>query len=344
MGQRRRATSADVAREAGVSRATVSYVLNDTPGQKIPDQTREKVLDAARRLAYSPSPAARALRRGGSDVVLGVMGMTPIGTVLGYLLNSLTGKLSAEGLTFVLHLHGPGDQHLSEVRQALSPAGVVVIGELPEADVDDLERSATTGVVHLTATAAGASVPAPPGTLPVRAVLDFAGRRAAQLQAEHLVHAGHSVLAFAGYDDPAVQMATLGRLREQGVRDVCARHGLPEPLGGVVGTDLEGSTAVVRGWADAGVTGVCAYNDETALAVVSAAEDAGLKVPGDLAVIGMDDIPSARSARPPLTTVGFDTDALAVHVRALVRAGLGQGPVPDPADQPFARVKVRGST
>ena len=63
MRNRRRATSADVAREAGVSRATVSYVLNDTPNQKIPEQTREKVLEAARKLAYSPSTAARALRR-----------------------------------------------------------------------------------------------------------------------------------------------------------------------------------------------------------------------------------------------------------------------------------------
>lgn len=343
MRNRRRATSADVAREAGVSRATVSYVLNDTPNQKIPEQTREKVMEAARRLAYSPSTAARALRRGRSDVVLGVMATTPIGVVLGFVLNSLTQKLSAEGLTFVLHLHGSGDQPIADVRQAISPAGVVVIGDLPAQDLADLETAAT-GVVRVDSTPDGRSVAAPPGVLPVRAVLDVVGRRAAWEQAEFLVGAGHRVLAFARYDHPAVQLGRLAEIREAGVRDVCARHGLPAPLGGVVGSDLDASTAVVRGWADAGVTAVCAYNDETALAVMSAADDAGLDVPGDLAVIGIDDIPSARSARPPLTTVRLDTDLLATHVTALLQAGMGTGPVPELTQESFSKVVVRAST
>ena len=67
---RRRPTSADVARLAAVSRATVSYVLNDTPHQSIPEATRRRVLDAAAELGYTPSAAARALRSGRSDIVL----------------------------------------------------------------------------------------------------------------------------------------------------------------------------------------------------------------------------------------------------------------------------------
>src|SRR4051794_28173 len=66
----KRATAADVARAAGVSRTTVSYVLNDTPHQQIPEATRHRVLEAAERLSYSPSAAARALVRGRSDVIL----------------------------------------------------------------------------------------------------------------------------------------------------------------------------------------------------------------------------------------------------------------------------------
>lgn len=57
-----RVTSADVAREAGVSRATVSYVLNDRPGRSIPEATRERVRTAAARLDYVPDQRARALR------------------------------------------------------------------------------------------------------------------------------------------------------------------------------------------------------------------------------------------------------------------------------------------
>ena len=58
----RRVTSADVARQAGVSRATVSYVLNAAPGQTISAETRERVLHVAAMLGYAPSAAARTLR------------------------------------------------------------------------------------------------------------------------------------------------------------------------------------------------------------------------------------------------------------------------------------------
>src|SRR4051794_41190218 len=78
-GRTRRITSADVAREAGVSRTTVSYVLNETPHQKIPDATRQRVLDAVARLEYAPSAAARALQSGRSDVVLCLLPDWPIG-------------------------------------------------------------------------------------------------------------------------------------------------------------------------------------------------------------------------------------------------------------------------
>jgi DNA-binding LacI/PurR family transcriptional regulator len=66
----KRVTSADVARAAGVSRTTVSFVLNGRPGWSIPDETRNRVLDAARELRYRPRAAARALAAGRSDIVL----------------------------------------------------------------------------------------------------------------------------------------------------------------------------------------------------------------------------------------------------------------------------------
>ena len=58
---KRRPTSSDVAREAGLSRATVGYVLNDVPHQSIPEPTRRRVLEAAAKLGYRPSAAARSL-------------------------------------------------------------------------------------------------------------------------------------------------------------------------------------------------------------------------------------------------------------------------------------------
>src|SRR3954447_11730402 len=87
---RRRVTATDVAREAGVSQATVSYVLNDTPGQTIPEQTRQRVRAAMDRLAYTPHAAARALRRGHSDTVLFVLPDWPLGASLVAVIEGLT--------------------------------------------------------------------------------------------------------------------------------------------------------------------------------------------------------------------------------------------------------------
>lgn len=65
-----RVRSVDVAREAGVSQATVSYVLNNDPRQSIPEETRARVLEVARKLGYQPYAPARMLRSGKSKLVL----------------------------------------------------------------------------------------------------------------------------------------------------------------------------------------------------------------------------------------------------------------------------------
>src|SRR4029453_11576589 len=73
-----RVTSMDVARRAGVSRSTVSYVLNGVTNQKIPASTRARGLQAAADLGYAPSLAAQALRRGTSRSILLVLPDAPI--------------------------------------------------------------------------------------------------------------------------------------------------------------------------------------------------------------------------------------------------------------------------
>ena len=69
----RKVTAKDVAREAGVSATTVSYVLNNRAHQSIPERTRRRVLTAAEKLGYAPSAAARALATGRSNLVLGLV-------------------------------------------------------------------------------------------------------------------------------------------------------------------------------------------------------------------------------------------------------------------------------
>src|SRR3954454_24687443 len=99
----RRPTAADVARRAGVSRATVSYVLNDTPHQAIPSQTRERVRAAAADLGYSPSAAARTLITGRSEVALLLPPDRPIGPASA---PTETAKLQAAGIQLSVALFG----------------------------------------------------------------------------------------------------------------------------------------------------------------------------------------------------------------------------------------------
>ena len=89
--------------------------------------------------------------------------------------------------------------------------------------------------------------------------------------------------------------------------------------------------------------GVCAYNDEVALAVLAGVRLLGLHAPADLAVIGVDDIPSARLAAPALTTVTTDQAAMATHLAASVVSAMGGRPGPAVRTADLVRVVSRDS-
>ncbi|MBO9553399.1 MAG: LacI family DNA-binding transcriptional regulator [Cellulomonas sp.] len=313
-GHPRRVTSADVAREAGVSRTTVSYVLNETPHQKIPDATRQRVLHAVERLGYAPSATARALQSGRSDVVLCLLPDWPIGPAMGQLLETLSTSLAAEGLTLYAHPRAAG-RPVSEVWRSLGPAAVVLWDELDDREVAAM-RAAGIAVTVALLSPTGAH----------KGELLVPQQRIGRVQTEHLAATGHRRLGYAYPDDPRVTGFAEPRL--DGVRTACADLRLDVPVVQTVAMTVEAAVEAVRSWADAGVTGVCAYNDDVALAVLAGARAAGVTVPGDLAVIGVDDIPAAPFASPPLTTVDSDQGAIAQYIAALVTRQLSGKPLP----------------
>src|ERR1700733_7888937 len=99
-----RITSVDVAREAGVSQSTVSFVLNNTRGQTIPEETRRRVLDAAKKLDYRPRASARSLAAGRSAVVLLALPELPISATLSRFIEQLAAALAEHSLSLVTHL------------------------------------------------------------------------------------------------------------------------------------------------------------------------------------------------------------------------------------------------
>jgi DNA-binding LacI/PurR family transcriptional regulator len=109
--------------------------------------------------------------------------------------------------------------------------------------------------------------------------------------------------------------------------------------------DVDAAAEVVRVWRSAPepVTAVAAYNDEVALAVLAGVRAEGLRVPEDVAVIGVDDVPAARLASPALTTVWQAIDAQATSLAASVMAALDGTDEPPRPDDVF-HVVVRSST
>ncbi|GAA4731070.1 LacI family DNA-binding transcriptional regulator [Isoptericola chiayiensis] len=321
-------TSADVARAAGVSRATVSYVLNDTPGSSISTATKEHVRATAARLGYAPSAAARALRRGRSDLVVCVLPDWPTGPVVDTVLDLLSDNLAARGLFLLVH-HHRSTRPLRELWKAVTPRVVVGLTHFPAEDLRAL-RQAGIEVVGAGDVDDGGH----PGLDPDNQ------RGLGALQVEHLLDRGHRRIGIA--TTPEERLREFASLRVDGIRAACAAAGVSEPPVAVVDPTVP-ATDLARGWGDDGVDAVACYNDEVALAVLAGAREARLDVPGDLAVIGLDDAPAAALADPPLTSVAQPSAAQAHHLAACVEAVLDGTPQPDPPTEP-SRVVVRAST
>lgn len=325
-----RVTSRDVARRAGVSQSTVSYVLNDTPGQSISAGTRSRVLEAATALAYTPSAAARALRAGRTNTVLVVLADVPIGDAALAVLGGLARTVQPHGYTTVYQRRDGRD--LGTITRSLMPVAVVDIGAFSAVEM------AVAAERHIPVV--GVSLDGDDGHV-MRIPQDAIGR----LQAEHLVARGATRLAYAASDDPEAGSLMAGRIA--GVRQVCEAHGLPAPA--VVETPLHADAAAraVRRLRERRppVTGVCAYDDVVALAVLAGMRVAGLSAPDDVRVVGVDNLPLARLVDPGITTVDVRTDevgeALGRHVLLRLRPELG---LAEPDDVATIDLVVRGTT
>jgi DNA-binding LacI/PurR family transcriptional regulator len=319
----KRVTSADVARLAGVSPTTVSFVLNDRPGQSIPEATRRRVLEAAQRLEYRPHASARALAAGRSDIVLLSVPVLPIGAGVSRFIEELAAAFAERGLTLVTHLTGPHDRPLPDVCATVGASAVIAAGSFGPDMVAALHR-------------VGVSVVFPTEDI------GSAMREIGRLQAEHLIARGHRHLGYALPSDPSLRPMAEARL--EGAAAACATAGLVPPMALQVEMDAADAARAVTGWTTRSITAVCAFNDEIALAVLAGMREHGLDAPADLAVIGADDIPTARVAAPPLTTVTFDLHEVGRQSAEVVLAGLEGRDLDSAYALPTSRVIERSST
>ncbi|WP_106427539.1 LacI family DNA-binding transcriptional regulator [Nocardia farcinica] len=320
----KRVTAADVARSLGLSRATVGFVLNNTPGQSIPETTRKRVLAEAKRLGYRPNPAAQALRRGSSRLVMLLLPDWPVETSMGEFFEEVSYHLDRAGYTLVPYPRRRGDR-ARPLWEVLHPDVILGLGELDE---DDLRSVRESGVRSIVTAPLAASVAAAAGAVE---------------QVGHLHARGHRRVAYALPEDP--RLAELAAARSACAQQAAQDLGLDPPAVRTVareGTDA--AEHVVRRWRDDGITGVVAYNDYTAALVVRAALRAGIGVPAPLAVIGHDDSPFAPVFVPALTSVRMQIGGLARYVAELALHGAGQLTTEPRPVAPEFTVTIREST
>ena len=295
---KRRVTAADVAREAGVSPATVGFVMNRTKGQTISEATRKRVLAAAQELNYKPHHAARALRSGRNKIVLLVLPDWPLEHSLRTNLEVLTHELAAHGYTLVTYTP-LRDSSATPLWVILEPAVVIGYGQFSDEDLADMRSVGIRNIIPDRASAQPSS--------------EFTS--GPKLQAEYLLGLGHTRLGFAHPADPRLEDFVAARLRL--VQQVCRDAGIAAPV--VRRVDYRDGTSVsaVSDWREAGVTGIVAYNDETAADVISASARKGVHVPRELSVIGHDDSPLAARYLPSISSVGVDMEQLGLYTAAI---------------------------
>lgn len=324
----KRVTAADVARSLGISRATVGFVLNDTPGQTISAATRSRVLDEAKRLGYRPHTAARALASGHSRIILLVLPDWPLDYALRTHLDEASLALDEAGYALVTMTPHSGGQ-AQPLWETLSPD--VVMGMTPFTP-EQLESIRSSGVPHI--------IPAQPtDELSKGDQLGFA--EGPRLQVEHLLSRGRARLVFARSADHRVSDLVAQRkdradaaLQDASVQAFVADDTVTE----------ETAQDRVREWAAAGVDGVVAYNDDIAAMVVGAAIRSGIRVPDDLAVIGHDDTPLARLFVPALSSVRIDTAGLGRYLAELALSAATGATAPLAGPETDARLVVRETT
>jgi DNA-binding LacI/PurR family transcriptional regulator len=319
-----RVSMADVAERAGVSAQTVSRVANASP--RVDPATRARVEQAMADLGYRMHRAARALRTGRSRT-------------LGVVVSTLSSVGNSRMLEAIAELAADSDYALA-VAIARGGSGLSdAFARLRDQAVDGVilinEASSLTRRAALPAAMPLVAIDSPPDERFAVVQTDHAGGAAAAVR--HLLAQGHATVHhLAG---PAGSYAA--DERERGWREALRSAGarVPEPERGDW-TSASGHAAAARLHE---ATAVFVANDQMALGALRAFADAGRAVPGEVAVVGFDDVVDAAEYRPPLSTVRQDFGELGRRALEALVALVEAGETPAPSVVPTALV-VRDSS
>jgi DNA-binding LacI/PurR family transcriptional regulator len=288
-----------VAELAGVSRTTVSFVLNDVPGVKITEETRQRVLQAARELNYYPTAAARSLASGKTHRIGLILGegqeRLAADAFLPAFLQGVTASVHRRGYLLVLQLAEDVPSHEAYARliREQQVDGLILSG--PRSDdplLPQLAEERFPLILH--GRPNGHDFPC----------VDVDNKASAYQATSHLIGLGHRRIGFIS-NAPLSYSGAQDRFA--GYRQALTEHDLP------LDPDLVGTAAFLPEAGCAAMeqllalqerpTAVFGASDVVALGAMNAIHSAGLCIPNDIAVVGFDDIFLAAHAHPPLTTI-----------------------------------------
>ncbi|MFH2040792.1 MAG: LacI family DNA-binding transcriptional regulator [Chloroflexota bacterium] len=293
-----RTTSRDVAQIAGVSRTTVSLVLNNVKGIRISEAARQRVLDAARELNYHPDIAGRNLASGKSWTIGLVLRQSPeqvfADALLPQVLMGLEQAVLAQGFQVLLKSLEPGDTsgYLRLINEN-HVDGIILSG--PRQDDSEILHLKQDGFpVMLMGQLPGSGIPC----------VDINAENGAEIAVQHLLEQGHRRIAMI---TNASLEYTSAQQRHSGFLNALEKAGIsPNESHLVAGdyTPASGYKAMNKLFqATPSPTAVFVASDVVALGAILAIKHKGLRIPQDVAVVGFDDIPLAEYFDPPLTTV-----------------------------------------
>lgn len=304
---RRRATIKDVAQAAGVSAATVSFVLNNSPGQVISESVRKRVLAVTEELGYYPSAAAAGLARKRTRNVALVFYQDEhliTNLLYSFVVQGAIKEAATRGYNVLFSFVAKEYESLADlplfVRER-NAEGALFIQAVSEDLVTDMRGR-------------GVSCVAVDNHPPVEGLESVMvdNRKGAELAVRHLAALGHRQIGFlrAGADRPSISE------RSEGFRRAMQQLGLPYAARTTVfdgpaltfRTGYERTLRLLVKRPD--LTALFCANDEMAAGAMRAARELGRSVPRQLSVVGFDDVIMSNYLDPPLTTIGCDKEGM----------------------------------
>jgi DNA-binding LacI/PurR family transcriptional regulator len=316
---RSRPTQRQIAEEAGVSRTTVSLVLNDVPGVRVSPETRQRILKVAHRLNYYPDAAARTLVSGRTSTIGFVLCQSPdrifADAFLPEVLSGVGDALQKNGFRVLIHsvedVSAP-EAYIGLVREKQTD-GIILSG--PRSDDRQLLQLKAEGFpVVLLGQLPGSGIP----------FVDVDNVGAAKQAVQHLIGLGHRRI---GMITNAPLAYTAARDRLSGYRQALAEAGVKyaEELVRTGDFREESGYGAMSGLLrlDQAPTAVFVASDLVAFGALIAIRQQGLEVPADVALVGFDDVQLAHYVDPPLTTVRLPAYALGYQAATLLAQLIG---------------------